>query len=332
MPDYLAFRKAYRNDLLHVGKGHDDNPPGRGSGRYPYGSGDRPFQRSGGPKPVTKADLSNLQRIKSFFQRNKFLLEEKIGINSDKYKSGMSYLSQHDFEWQEVEGRRFPDGHVDYFPPAYVIDEFMKEGSRNPYPRIDNSLFNTVKGVNPDFGERGTTKNCTKCAAALEMRKRGYDVCAGRQSDSGDSRSFLRWFKGATMEESSYNDIERDLIACGEGSSGTLRIGYKNTKAGHAVNWEVKNGRVSIADGQNGYLFDSEKNFSSDKSEWFNAIENPFKTFFEDYDADPDIDIQWSRLDNCEPDLEAMAEDSVIRRKLGSKVRNKNTGRYVDTW
>lgn len=45
MPDYLAFRQAYRNDLLHVGKGHDDNPPGRGSGRYPYGSGDRPFQR-----------------------------------------------------------------------------------------------------------------------------------------------------------------------------------------------------------------------------------------------------------------------------------------------
>jgi hypothetical protein len=28
------------NDLLHFGKGHDDNPPGRGSGRYAWGSGD----------------------------------------------------------------------------------------------------------------------------------------------------------------------------------------------------------------------------------------------------------------------------------------------------
>jgi hypothetical protein len=27
------------NDLLHFGKGHDDNPPGRGSGRYAWGSG-----------------------------------------------------------------------------------------------------------------------------------------------------------------------------------------------------------------------------------------------------------------------------------------------------
>lgn len=27
------------NILLHYGKGHDDNPPGRGSGRYAFGSG-----------------------------------------------------------------------------------------------------------------------------------------------------------------------------------------------------------------------------------------------------------------------------------------------------
>jgi hypothetical protein len=26
-------------DIMHFGKGHDDNPPGRGSGRYAWGSG-----------------------------------------------------------------------------------------------------------------------------------------------------------------------------------------------------------------------------------------------------------------------------------------------------
>lgn len=30
--------------LMHYGVGPDDNPPGRGSGRYPKGSGERPFQ------------------------------------------------------------------------------------------------------------------------------------------------------------------------------------------------------------------------------------------------------------------------------------------------
>lgn len=32
--------------LMHFGVGPDDNPPGRGSGRYPAGSGDRPHQHS----------------------------------------------------------------------------------------------------------------------------------------------------------------------------------------------------------------------------------------------------------------------------------------------
>lgn len=31
--------KPTNNDILHFGKGHDDNPPGRGSGRFPWGSG-----------------------------------------------------------------------------------------------------------------------------------------------------------------------------------------------------------------------------------------------------------------------------------------------------
>lgn len=42
------------NYLIHKGKGHDDAPPGRGSGRYAFGSGKRPFQRmkkSEKPKP-----------------------------------------------------------------------------------------------------------------------------------------------------------------------------------------------------------------------------------------------------------------------------------------
>ena len=31
-------------ELYHVGVGHDDDPPGRGSGRYEWGSGGNPFQ------------------------------------------------------------------------------------------------------------------------------------------------------------------------------------------------------------------------------------------------------------------------------------------------
>lgn len=32
------------NDILHTGVAHDENPPGRGSGRHPWGSGENPYQ------------------------------------------------------------------------------------------------------------------------------------------------------------------------------------------------------------------------------------------------------------------------------------------------
>ena len=44
--------------IIHSGKGHDDNPPGRGSGRYPYGSGAK-----WGKTPHDQAS----DRIKRFF-------------------------------------------------------------------------------------------------------------------------------------------------------------------------------------------------------------------------------------------------------------------------
>lgn len=43
--DYLQFKRVYSNDLLHFGIK-------RKSGRYPYGSGERPFQREPGRKKI----------------------------------------------------------------------------------------------------------------------------------------------------------------------------------------------------------------------------------------------------------------------------------------
>lgn len=42
------------SDIVHFGKGHDDNPPGRGSGRFPFGSGKRPKQHVEPAKPKDK--------------------------------------------------------------------------------------------------------------------------------------------------------------------------------------------------------------------------------------------------------------------------------------
>lgn len=49
-----------RDDILHYGKGHDDNPPGRGSGRYAWGSG----KEGGEKKKVPKRSLFNEHGIR----------------------------------------------------------------------------------------------------------------------------------------------------------------------------------------------------------------------------------------------------------------------------
>jgi hypothetical protein len=62
-------------DIMHFGKGHDDNPPGRGSGRYAWGTGngDGAKERRGiVQKQVSKSvsktqnrtDLTDRQKVK----------------------------------------------------------------------------------------------------------------------------------------------------------------------------------------------------------------------------------------------------------------------------
>lgn len=57
--DYIFDPIAFLDDeLTHYGVGFDDDPPGRGSGRYPHGSGDNPLQH----EESLRARVSQLQK------------------------------------------------------------------------------------------------------------------------------------------------------------------------------------------------------------------------------------------------------------------------------
>lgn len=47
----------YDNVLIHEGVAHDNNPPGRGSGRYPWGEGDRAYQH------VDRVEISDTVKL-----------------------------------------------------------------------------------------------------------------------------------------------------------------------------------------------------------------------------------------------------------------------------
>ena len=58
------------DELMHEGKAHDENPPGRGSGRYGWGTGEHAFQREAFSvqmiKDLYKAGQNDEDIIKTF--------------------------------------------------------------------------------------------------------------------------------------------------------------------------------------------------------------------------------------------------------------------------
>ena len=63
-------------DILHFGKGHDDSPPGRGSGRFAFGSGKRPHQHIGKKQPKTKEEI-----LKSAKAKDVLAIQSDLSVN-----------------------------------------------------------------------------------------------------------------------------------------------------------------------------------------------------------------------------------------------------------
>jgi len=95
-------------DILHFGKGHDDNPPGRGSGRFAFGSGKRPKQHVIG-KPKTKEEIirsANPKAVLSIQSQltNEELAEAKrrIELNSEINRY---VINEGNKKWKKLEDR-----------------------------------------------------------------------------------------------------------------------------------------------------------------------------------------------------------------------------------
>lgn len=240
-----------------------------------------------------------------------------ITTDSKEYLSGL--INAHDFDWNEV--TNYDEGRGWMSPARVIADNPNAHRYSDDDPiSIAHSEFKftdtDMQDCNPGFGRDGTTQNCAKCSAALEMRLRGYGISAGRQTypSSVDAQSL--WFKAATRVEYDYDTAEKALRSYGRKTSGTLSFRYPWNTGGHAVHWtNDSDGNFQIQDGQNGRLFSS---LSDMMSAYGGDTSSPISTF---------------RLDNCEPNFDAMEQDSVIRRAwTGSKVRNRYSGRIVDTW
>lgn len=123
----------------------------------------------------------------------------------------------------------------------------------------------------------GRKVNCTSCSMAYEMRRRGYDVVAGKRLLSGRSNEQVEKF----FQNGKFNQLvttakidnfglditgnnpplnrraellkqaEQALLSQGEGARGMLH-GHYYGGGGHSIAYEVHNGRVHFVDGQIG--------------------------------------------------------------------------------
>lgn len=167
----------------------------------------------------------------------------------------------------------------------------------------------------------GKFQNCTLNTTAMQMRKMGYDVKAGYSKRGYSMEQVSKWWNGAKYEgvpgaeakagpfgwtnksvPDAASKMEKQLISKGD-SSGDLHV-YRRTGGGHSVGYEVKNGKLTIYDGQ------------IKKS--YNGLEDFFS---KNKDFTPEL-THAARLDNCKPNLKNMSDDGVLFNS-STKATNK---------
>lgn len=260
--------------------------------------------------------------IKSGKARVTNLEHYEVGGLTTFINKGREYVSAlvdpHDFDWQEKTnyndlGLMSTSRIIRDNPNAHRFGDDEDVSITHARGDIDPR---DLRECNPGFGDPGTTQNCAKCSAALEMRLRGYGISAGRQTYPSSADSPELWFKDARRIDCQTAYADSFLQSWGPKTSGTLSIRFPGGRGGHAMHWTNNVDDVlSIQDGQNGRVFSS------------------VREMMDEYGADHSLGITTYRLDNCEPNWDAFEQDSVIRRASGAGVvQNRNSGEIVDSW
>ena len=170
----------------------------------------------------------------------------------------------------------------------------------------------------------GDLNNCTYCTTAAEMRRRGFDVVAGKSTSNVDVDRMMGWWKNPVVEsvsgykitkaedfsllngdrtlreslgksaKSEVKTISKRLSSMGEGARGNFLV--SNGRSGHSVEFEVSNGNVKVFDNQIRMSF------------------NTLSDFFKASNYKPSLSA-WMRTDNLDPNLAIMVGQGVIKRR-----------------
>ena len=234
----------------------------RRSGRYPWGSGDRPYQNSskhGSDYALNRtfkkavANEERKQAVRETINSLPGLLLGPYGLLMANQTYNNYIKSIHNYD------------RTDY---KTVQDPVEKMDEMDKIPPPPPPLNKNLEAVNPKHDRYGTVNNCQYCVVAADMRERGYDVQARLRNDGGYEEDISKWYNNPpkftrldvpplTKDESNdsrreraYSMMMKHLEKQGEGARGYFGVKFM-WGGGHAMYYKVENGKVNIYDPQN---------------------------------------------------------------------------------
>ena len=188
------------------------------------------------------------------------------------------------------------------------LDSFPPGVEPQPQPIDADSL-----AVNEHWADRPYYQsNCSNCAAAYELRRRGYDVKALPRPEGKPIEEIYKTYEGTTpinMRPPNSVDRARELVSkWGEGARGSIVV--QHSFGSHIFNVEVKDGKVIFVDSQIGAV-------SSDGRFSRTSPSSGYKAEYDVFDPDDTFKTIMFRTDNLKLSKEILKGVGNAKRKKG---------------
>lgn len=159
--------------------------------------------------------------------------------------------------------------------------------------------------VNPRYRtwEYGVYSNCAFCSMAYDLRRRGYDVKAGLLNDGMFEKQIAGMYKDAKFKNISSaantslkvrgDMVEKEFLKQGDGARGIVTVSWSGWGGGHAMGYEIANGKFNLVDAQVGKVYSKKE-----ADDIFNSALS--------------WDINYMRTDNLEPNYKKLKEKGIV--------------------
>ena len=283
----------------------------RRSGRYPWGSGDRPYQNSS--KHGSDYALNRTYREAVIKENKKRTAQEVINSLPGLLLGPYGYLAANQTYKNYIESIHNYDI-TDYKTVQDPIEKMNEMDKIQPPPP---TLSKNLNAVNPKHDKYGTVNNCQYCVVAMDMRERGYDVQERLRNDGGYEKDIRKWYSNPpnfthlqvkplakdetndSMRERAYNVMLNRLEEQGDGARGYFGVEFM-WGGGHAMYYKVENGKVNIYNPQN----------TNDDVTNILAMTNP-------------NGFSYLRLDNLTPSEDGVGDEVISRKKANHKTSRR---------